>query len=248
MAELGSALAYSKESGRMLVIPVILDDAPIPAPARQYQALFVRDSSPQEVADQIAAAVASFVGHRVAVEDKKQETRARIEQNAAAYVVEAVEAQERAESRYRILGLLFYLLGLIALIAGLVFVFFALAGQFQSGGEDWIAFSHAALRSIIVIALLGACSKYAFSLGRSFTVESLKSADRLHAIAFGRFYLQVYGQDAEWSEVKEAFANWNISRPSAFDASTASEFDPKLLESIQNLVKSVRSEGGTAKE
>src|SRR6185503_15952382 len=52
---------------------------------------------------------------------------------------------------------------------------------------------------------LGACAKYTFSLGRSFTIESLKCADRLHAISFGKFYLRVYGQSATWPRVEGSF-------------------------------------------
>lgn len=100
---------------------------------------------------------------------------------------------------------------------------------------------------MIVVALLGACAKYTFSLGRSFTIESLKCADRLHAISFGRFYLRAYGQSATWPELKEAFANWNIDRPSAFADTSTSDFDPKLVELLDSAIRALGNNQGTEK-
>jgi len=105
------------------------------------------------------------------------------------------------------------------------------------GEKGWLEFSILALKSIVVIGLLGACSKYAFTLGKSFMSESLKSADRMHAISFGKFYLKVYGSDATWPELKEVFQHWNIDRSSSFSSQTTAEFDPKIIESMLELFR-----------
>jgi hypothetical protein len=236
MTEIGAALAYARESGRMLVIPVILDDTKIPVPLRSVQAIFARDRSPLDVASEIEKALTAFLGARVAAQEKREEARQRIERNAADYVGDAVSAQKKAEKRYRLVGITWYAVGLVALLAGLVFVGLALLKVSVPNG-DWTTFALIALRALIVIALLGACAKYAFALGRSFTIESLKCSDRTHAISFGEFYLRAYGDQAQWQDLKEAFANWNIDRASAFSGTSASDFDPKLVEIVTAVVQ-----------
>jgi hypothetical protein len=236
MSEIGAAQAYARDSGRMLVLPVILQGAPIPSPLQNVRAIFVGDRKPGDVALELDKALAAFIGARAAEQAKQEEARQRIEHNAADYITGAVSAQKNAEKRYRILGTVWYSVGLVALVAGLVFVGLALLRVNLPSG-DWTTFCLVALRALIVIALLGACAKYAFALGRSFTIESLKCADRLHAISFGEFYLRAYGDRAEWQDLKEAFANWNIDRSSAFVGTSASDFDPKLVELVAAVVQ-----------
>ena len=67
--------------------------------------------------------------------------------------------------------------------------------------------------------------------------ESLKSADRMHAISFGKFYLKVYGSDDTWPELKEVFQHWNIDRSSSFSSQTTAEFDPKIIESMLEFIR-----------
>jgi hypothetical protein len=99
--------------------------------------------------------------------------------------------------------------------------------------------------NVIVIGFLGACSRYAFSLGKSYISESLKSADRIHAIAFGKFYLRAFGEKATWSELKEVFQNWNIDRASTFSSLDVSQIDPQILSLIAQMSMAF---GGKAKK
>lgn len=47
-------------------------------------------------------------------------------------------------------------------------------------------------------------------------VESIRCADRAHAIGLGKLYLQLYKSKFEWRELKDIFQNWNIDKGSAF--------------------------------
>lgn len=62
--------------------------------------------------------------------------------------------------------------------------------------------------------------------------ESLKNADRMHAINFGNFYVQSYGAAAEWTQVKEAFENWNITSSNAFTGVDEPKTDVLGLEKV----------------
>ena len=59
--------------------------------------------------------------------------------------------------------------------------------------------------------------------------EALKCSDRIHAIAFGKFYLQAYGDKATWAELKEVFQYWNIDRASTFSGLDPTQIDPQIL-------------------
>ena len=67
--------------------------------------------------------------------------------------------------------------------------------------------------------------------------ESLKIGERAHAIRFGEFYLDTYGANAQWSEVKEAFAHWNISGQSAFSQAESDDVDPAVTGAASKLVE-----------
>ena len=76
-----------------------------------------------------------------------------------------------------------------------------------------------------------ASSKYAFTLGKSYMNESLKNSNRLHAISFGKFYLQAYGDVVTPEDVKEVFQHWNIDKDSSFKELNSQSFDPRIFES-----------------
>jgi len=57
--------------------------------------------------------------------------------------------------------------------------------------------------------------------------ESLKNADRIHAISFGKFFLQAFGDNVDAKEVKEVFQHWNISNSTSFSGLDADKFDER---------------------
>lgn len=63
---------------------------------------------------------------------------------------------------------------------------------------------------------------------------SLASSDN-----FGKFYLESYGANADWSQIKEAFEHWNNAPSSAFSNNDADKLDPKVMDRIAQLVESL---------
>lgn len=92
-----------------------------------------------------------------------------------------------------------------------------------------------------------AFARYAFIFSNSYMHESLKNSERRHAINFGKFYLEAYGANASWEQVKEAFQHWNISNDSAFTKKNTSDFDPKVMENVVELSKAL-SHNNTSKK
>jgi hypothetical protein len=105
--------------------------------------------------------------------------------------------------------------------------------------SNWSSSFAFAVVEVITIGLLAACAKYAFSLGKAYMSESLKSADRIHAIEFGRFYLQAFGETATGPEVKEAFQHWNIDRNSTFSSLDSAQIDPQIISLVAQVVASI---------
>lgn len=239
LSEIGAARAYAAESDRMLMIPVVIDDIKIPPVIQDLHAIFTPGREVSEVVDRISSAISGFIGRRAAKEEQAAEVAERIEANAAEYIEEAIHSLEKLEHRNRLVGSSWYVAGFVALIVGIVFAFLSVATIASIAQRTWVDFAILSLKTIVVIGLLGACSKYAFTLGKSYVSESLKSADRIHAIAFGKFYLRVFSAKATWPELKDVFQHWNIDRTSSFSSLDPSQFDPKLVESIVEIARLV---------
>jgi hypothetical protein len=69
-------------------------------------------------------------------------------------------------------------------------------------------------------------------------VESIRNGDRIHAISFGKFYLNAYGDIATREEIKEVFGNWNIDNGSSFITQDAKDIDPNVLGALE-IIKSI---------
>jgi len=239
VSELGIAQGYAQSNRRFLILPVILGDLQIPAFVQHIHCIISRDRNIPQVAQQIHEAANAFTGQLVAEAEKQDSARKRIEKNAPAFISEAVVSLTSFERRNRWIGILWYLVGFTALLVGLWFAYHSITLTLASGSGSWTQFAYVTLKNILAIALLGAAAKYAFTLGKTFTSEALKASDRLHAISFGRFYLQVYGDTATWPEVKEAFEHWNIDRRSSFSDIDVSSIDPQVMAVLMEAAKSL---------
>ncbi|UYY86944.1 toll/interleukin-1 receptor domain-containing protein [Alcaligenes sp. SMD-FA] len=244
LAEVGAARAYAADSGRMLIVPVIIDDSPLPLSLQDIQAIIQPDKNIDEISQKIEVAVSTFIGRRAAIEVKASAVAQQLQKNAASYIQVAINSLAGLEVRDRRLGYLWYMLGFLSLVAGIWFAVQSLTATTQQTTLPTESLILAALKALLVIGLLGACAKYAFSLGKSYASEALKCSDRIHAIRFGEFYLQAFGENTQWAELKEVFQHWNIDRNSSFSTLESSSFDPKFIESTIEFAKLLQSKSG----
>jgi len=239
LMELGTARSYSAEIGRPVIIPVLIDDIPIPIPIQDIQAILAKDRQVDVVVAEIDRALSLHAGREAARETRAEETARKIEQNAASYIEAAVRAQKESEKTHRRQAQIWYGVGFGALLSGILFAMGSFYLRPTDGG--WVSIAAVLVTNVIVIGFLGACSRYAFSLGKSYISESLKAADRIHAIAFGEFYLNAFGDRASWAEVKEVFQHWNIDRASAFSGLDVSQIDPQVLVMLGQLAGATKT-------
>lgn len=234
MMEIGRAKAQLA-SGQKLIIPVILDRSRIPFSLVEWQAIFAENKHVAEVAGNILAGVAAFEQAKLDFIERKNEVR----EDLSKFVDEAIDTQKTALKTNRVAAYVCYGGGAIALLLGLVLTIIGLYGAMTQTVLEPARMIVAGIANIVAIGFLGALAKYGYSLGKSFMSESLKSADRIHAIQFGQFYLKAYGSRLTPAEVREAFQHWNIDRGSTFSTLDAAEIDPQIISVAGQLVAAV---------
>lgn len=242
--ELGAALAYSEERGSPAIIPVVLDDTRLSIPLSRYFAIAVGQKPVVEIARTISEAVEKQVGRLKARVEEQRENQKKVEVSAADFIQKSLSELAERERSYRRLAYFWYSVAYATLVGSAAFgVWKALLHP--PAVKDWIPLAELAISGILVLGLLIALAKYAFTLGKSFMVEALRNADRRHAISFGEFYLRAYGSTAEWKEVKDAFQNWNIDKGSYFIGQSGAEFDPQILAIAVEVAKMLSSRFGS---
>ena len=106
---------------------------------------------------------------------------------------------------------------------------------------EWqIAISKTVCGTLTLLLIL-ALSRLMFVLGKSFMVESIRNSDRIHAISFGEFFLNAYGNVATRDEVREVFGNWNIDNGSSFITQSPKDYDPQLVENLINALNALKN-------
>ena len=163
----------------------------------------------------------------------------RIEKSAASYVEESINQLEKRERNLKFQALIWHILGFLSLISGIsIGLYFLNSNSFDNNSNGVLVYQ--VVKSLFIIGLLVACARYTFLLGKSYMNESLKNADRIHAISFGKFYLQVFGTNIKPEDLKEIFKDWNASKDSAFASLNSADFDPKYLEVLTKFVETLK--------
>jgi hypothetical protein len=240
-SEIGTARTLTETQRNKFLIPVIIGDIEIPQILQDI--LCLRASNSNEIIQKVDNTITKLIAIREEETRAKEETRERIELSANKYVQDVLKALDIREKKNKRIGLVWYIVGFIALLAG---VSFGIIGFWSVSSLTTVEITKViliSLKSIIIIGLLIALSKYSFTLGKSYTNESLKNADRIHAISFGDFYLKAFSDRVNFAELKEVFQHWNINNDSFFSKLNTKDFDPKILENLIELTKAFSSKG-----
>ena len=238
---------YSTHSKfRKLFIPIFYPDISfneLPNTIRNIQGIILKnENTPQDLALEIDNAINSFYGKQIAIEEQDKEVKDKIETSAPLYIEQTLSDLKSKESNMKTYALIWYALGFLTLLAGVAAtVWLSNSGLAEFGEtENWSKTIFFAIKSALIIILLIASSKYSFTLGKSYMNETMKIADRIHAISFGKFYLQVFNKRIEAEELKDIFRDWNISNQSSFMGQKSEDFDPKLLEKVIELIDKIK--------
>ena len=226
--EVMSAVSYSKK-----IVPVVFDDADLGNDLSLSLSNFTWMHCDSGNVKEAAESIANAVMYHFSL-DKKQAEEIRIEkENEQAqisnYVDKTIKRLEEGEIRNKKMANTMYFCSAISIICSIaISIAFFLSVKTISNGD--VSVTVVLCSTVVLIdALIASLSKFLFTLGKSYMVESIRNSDRIHAIYFGRFFLEAYGDVATIADVKEVFGQWNIDNGGTlFRNQTSEDIDPKL--------------------
>jgi len=167
------------------------------------------------------------VEHQKAIEDLVRQReqfqvdfQSKMEAKAAEYVDTALRSLQSSEERFDKIGSRWALGGLIGVLVGLTLAYLLAAEATDKivGNKDisWSLILFFGAKGAVLLGLVIGLVRLCMRLARNYMHESLKSAERRHAINYGKFYLSVYGAGTDGEKLKDVFAHWNTTGTSAF--------------------------------
>lgn len=244
-SEINTLIAYTQKNENKLFIPIIIGELDPPYYLKNIKSIYLEPreiNAVDDTVEKIDKAIGSHLGRVIANDEIVEEKRVKFENTAAEYIEEALSELKEREDGLNSKAQFWYWMGYGAIAIGIlsaaIFAFVNLS-EFE-GANRWDLVTFSAIKSIVLICLLLALAKYSFTLGKSFMDESLKNSDRIHAISFGKFYLQAFGDRATPEEMKEVFQHWNISSDNSSSGLNPEMIEPKVLEAVLNLMKAAK--------
>ncbi|MEL7615269.1 hypothetical protein DQ400_19535 [Vreelandella sulfidaeris] len=247
-SELNTVISYTKNNSKKLFIPIIIGEIDPPYYLRDIKSIYLEPreiNAVDSVIEKIDRAIDAHLGKVIANDEIIAEKRVKFESSAAEYIEEALSELKERERRLNSKAQLWYWMGYGAIAAGVISAAILALVNLSSFGDSsrWDLITFTAFKSIFLVGLLLALAKYSFTLGKSYMDQSLKNSDRIHAISFGKFYLQAFGDRATPDEMKEVFQHWNISSDNSFSGLNSEMIEPKILEAAINLMNAAKSNG-----
>jgi hypothetical protein len=206
---------------------------------RQAETEALREHLQKEIANREAKLQQALIELQQEKERYTEESRKKIERTSKDYVVDALDILDKKERQFHRISKVWSGIGAVALVSGMsFFVYVSISSAIVFPVQlSWEFITFAAFKGLIAVALLAGLAKYSFLFSNAYMQEALKNADRRHAINFGKFYLESYGAAADWSQIKEAFENWNIAGTSAFARAGDSVPDLTALEKAVTFIE-----------
>ena len=167
--------------------------------------------------------------------EKQKANEKKVKDGLSNYLNETMTRLHANEKTNKVLAYILYFLSIIPLIVATVLTVSDLSVN-KDQVSDPIFLAIQSVVSLLIILLFISISKLMFTLAKSFMVESIRYSDRIHAISFGKFFLDAYGNDATREEVLKAFSAWNIDDgKTSFRNQSGDDYDPKL----ENMISAI---------
>ena len=256
-----SMLSFLDKGKMPLVIPVVLGkDTPLPVDLNRFNYIVVpyeneKDSnlsvehSLQGVKikldkslekDAIEKIRLILAAHEEKIKKDEQERKAseeKVKTGLSNYIADVFVNLKESEKRNKRFAFWLYFVSIISLVTTICIavLFFTKGAQYADNITALIVYG---VICLFIVIMLISLSKLLFILAKSFMVEAIRCSDRIHAISFGKFFLDAYGAEATREEVLEAFSSWNIDNGNtSFRNQSSEDYDPKIAEIINILKK-----------
>lgn len=231
--ELGVGLS---DSGK-LVIPVIFQDAVVPCALEGVLYVRVTDARQyDEAATTVLNRLAAHEAKKQQEATEQRESAQRLERGIKTHVEEILENLKDREKRNKRYALWLYASSVLVLAFVVAFATLFLARNSLADLELERLLVLGVLYLFIAI-LMVSISRFMFTLAKSFMVEAIRASDRIHAISFGKFYLEAFDEKLTREELIQIFGTWNIDNgATSFREQSPDDYDPKLLEKLLDTI------------
>lgn len=229
--ELLMAIGYHSGRERPKIFPYIVKGNRIPSDMTHILCFMGTDDIDMDL-EKIGFQLEKVKGTILAQQKIETENAANLSSSLDAFLEDVFDKLEKNEKRNRRLAYVSYIFSALFLLLTIPLIIFKL--NYLNHSETELAIRiFAAIQNIAILAVLAALSRLLFILGKSFMVESIRNGDRVHAISFGKFYIQAYGKQANRQEIRDVLGEWNIDKGSSFRTQDAKEIDPNFLGTLE---------------
>ena len=228
------AVFASESRNKPLIIPYVIDDfanVPYDIAGRLY--LKATDNQRADF-EKIRDAVIECINKREIQEREEIVAQEKVKKSLSEYLNNVFNRLEDNRKYYRNLGLIAYFISALFLLLAVTASYYMTKQRITQVDTAIFVFGS----GVVLTCILAALSRMMFILGRSFMVESIRNADRYHAISFGKFYMEAF-ENVSRQEVKEVLGAWNFDSESNFSKQDAKDIDPNITGFIESLKKTV---------
>lgn len=236
--ELITAYAYNMARSTPRLLPIVFEGAEMPADLRDVLYL---DASKETFKNVIVKLIASLNIIRNDKENRQkaaEEEREVFQTSLSRFIEKAMNRLQENERKNKRLAYLCYGSSGMFILIAILFSLHKAAIVFAM--TEWQMAVTKTVSGTLTLALILALSRLLFVLGKSFMVEAIRNSDRIHAISFGEFFLNAYGNVATREEVRDVFGNWNIDNGSSFITQSPKDYDPQIIENLINAVNAFK--------
>lgn len=177
-----------------------------------------------------------------------QESKDKLEENTSEFVEEILSNLNNREIKLSRISFWSAIFGGVILIAGLLcLIYLSFRSDILAMGQmSWPQIVYFSAKGAVIAGVIGVISRYSYVFSTEYQKESLRVADKSHAIKFGQLYVETYGAAADWDRVKEAFSNWHGAaekteqRPLVHSKVEVEE-NSKQIKAALDLIKTIKS-------
>lgn len=249
--EVTGAISYVAHSNKnKLILPLVINNASLSdSDLGAFQAIFGTTDDFLDLVFQVDSAITQFEAARIAQDELKELKSQAIQKDSSQYVKDTLDDLNKREKSLKKTANVWYGSGfscLILSVLAVLYLWFSASSSPDFGQQTQSLLFNLA-KGITLVGLMLTLSRYSFLLGKGYMTEALKNADRIHAISFGKFYLQVYGGSITSEEMREVFQNWNTAGVTEFSSQKTDDIESKFLSAISKVTQEINKETKTKK-
>lgn len=234
--EIGAALSYSAERKNFGLFPLVIGTPEIPDSIKHKLYIQVSVEEIDLAASKVLDAINKFIGKRAAIIERGEEKK----KNTDDYITHELLKLEKKQISAKRVYYIWNVIGFATLVISAAFLFSKLS--VTSDAFNSTEAITAVIKSVLVVSFLVAMSRYSFLMGKIALDESVTLGERIHAISFGKVFIQMFSDDFTKEEMYKVFENWNTTPSKGMDSYKSDDYDPNLIKVFTELVKVIKKQ------